>query len=147
MNDARDERGDLLSDSQRLTTFGRILRSTSVDELPGLWNVLRGDLSLIGPRPLPVAYDAYYTDEQRKRLDAKPGLAGYAALFGRNAQSWESIFERDAWYVEHISLLLDLKILFGIALVVLSGKGIDRGDHNRESEFQRRIEARSRSKG
>jgi len=104
-------------------------------------------MSLIGPRPLPLAYCAHYTDDQAKRLEVKPGAAGYSALFGRNAQSWESIFERDAWYVEHISFTLDLKIIFGIARVVLSGKGINRGDHNRESEFQRRIEARSRRKG
>jgi lipopolysaccharide/colanic/teichoic acid biosynthesis glycosyltransferase len=115
-----------------------------MDELPGLWNVIKGDMSLIGPRPLPLEYRAYYTVEQSKRLEVKPGVAGYAALFGRNAQSWESIFERDVWYVHHISFLLDLKIIVGILGVVLSRKGIDRGGHNRDSEFQRRIESASR---
>ena len=141
MVDARNARGELLPDAERLTTYGRLLRSTSMDELPGFWNVLRGDMSLIGPRPLPVEYCACYTDEQAKRLDARPGVAGYAALFGRNAQSWESIFERDVWYVQHTSFLLDLTIIFGIIRVVVSRKGIDRGDHNRNSEFQRRIES------
>jgi len=111
MLDTRDADGELLPDVERLPTYGRILRSTSMDELPGLWNVLKGDMSLIGPRPLPVEYCACYTDEQAKRLDARPGLAGYAALFGRNAQSWESIFERDVWYVQHTSFLLDLTII------------------------------------
>jgi len=141
MLDARDKRGELLPDTHRLTTYGRILRSTSVDELPGLWNVVRGEMTLIGPRPLPVEYTPYYTSEQARRLDVVPGVAGYAALFGRNAQSWEDIFSRDVWYVQHISFLLDLRIICGILGVVLRRNGIDRGDHNRNSEFQKRIES------
>jgi sugar transferase EpsL len=144
MTDAADEHGRLLPPHQRLTAYGRILRSTSIDELPGLWNVLKGDMSLIGPRALPVEYSACYTDEQARRLEVRPGVAGYAALFGRNAQSWESIFECDVWYVRHISFFLDLKIIFGVIRVVLSRKGIDRGDHNRDSDFQRRIESLTR---
>lgn len=139
-----DARGELLPDADRLTTYGRFLRSTSLDELPGLWNVLKGEMSLIGPRPLPVEYSPCYTKAQARRLEARPGMAGYAALFGRNAQSWESIFERDVWYVEHISFGLDLRIIFGIIGVVISRKGIDREDYNQNSDFQRRIESASR---
>lgn len=144
MQDTRDVRGELLPDADRLTPYGRVLRSSSIDELPSLWNVLKGKMSLIGPRPLPVEYSACYTKRQAQRLEAVPGMAGYAALFGRNAQSWESIFERDLWYVEHISFGLDLRIIFGIIGVVISRKGIDREDHNRHSEFQRRIESTKR---
>jgi len=141
MTDAVDERRKPLPDNQRLTGYGRILRATSIDELPGLWNVIKGEMSLIGPRPLPVEYCDYYNHQQARRLEAMPGFAGYAALFGRNAQPWESIFERDVWYVQHVSLGLDLKIILGIIGVVMSRKGIDRGDHNRDSDFQRRIES------
>jgi lipopolysaccharide/colanic/teichoic acid biosynthesis glycosyltransferase len=144
MNDRRDATGKLLPDSIRLTRLGRFLRSTSLDELPALWNVLRGDLSLIGPRPLPIQYTPLYDTTQRRRLDLRPGMAGYAALFGRNAQSWESIFAHDVWYVEHVSLLLDLKVILGILRVVVSREGIDRGDHSNSSEFQQRIDAASR---
>jgi lipopolysaccharide/colanic/teichoic acid biosynthesis glycosyltransferase len=99
MNDERDESGRLLPDHLRLTAYGRFLRSTSLDELPGLWNVVRGDLSLIGPRPLPLAYNGIFNAEQVRRFEVVPGMAGYAALFGRNAQSWESLFEGDVWYL------------------------------------------------
>src|ERR1039458_4951812 len=142
MRDLRDTSGTLLPDEERVTSFGRLLRSTSLDELPAVLNVLRGDMSLIGPRPLPVEYNQLYDPVQARRLEARPGMAGYAALFGRNAQPWESIFERDVWYVQHISFGLDLKIILGIVGVVMSRKGIDRGDHNRNSEFQRRIASR-----
>jgi sugar transferase EpsL len=146
MADTRDERGVLLPDAQRLTGYGRLLRSTSLDELPSLWNVIRGEMSLIGPRPLPVEYTPLYTEQQARRLDAVPGVAGYAAIFGRNAQSWESIFERDVWYVDHVSFLLDLRIILGVIGVVLGRKGIDRGDHNRDSQFQRRVESATRGR-
>jgi len=141
MRDLRDASGALLPDAQRATPFGRFLRSTSLDELPAVLNVLRGEMSIIGPRPLPVEYNQSYDAVQCRRLEVRPGMAGYAALFGRNAQCWESIFERDVWYVQHISLGLDLRIVFGVVGVVRSRKGIDRGDHNRNSEFQQRIEA------
>lgn len=144
MTDARDESGEQLPDACRLTAWGRLLRSTSLDELPALWNVVKGEMSLIGPRPLLVNYTALYTPEQARRLDGVPGIAGYAALHGRNAQSWESIFEQDVWYVDHVSFMLDLKIVFGIFGVVLRRKGIDRGDHNRDSDFQQRIESANR---
>jgi lipopolysaccharide/colanic/teichoic acid biosynthesis glycosyltransferase len=142
MIDARGARGELLPDAERLTTYGRLLRATSIDELPGLWNVLKGDMSLIGPRPLPVEYCACYTDEQAQRLEAVPGLAGYAALFGRNAQSWESIFRHDVWYAQHVSFRLDLKTMFGLAGVVLRREGIDRGRHDCGSPFADRLRAR-----
>jgi sugar transferase EpsL len=142
MVDARGAPGEPLPDAERLTTYGRLLRSTSMDELPGLWNVLKGDMSLIGPRPLPVEYCAYYTDEQARRLEAMPGLAGYAALFGRNAQSWESIFRHDVWYAQHVSFSLDLKTIFGLVAVVLRREGIDRGNHDCGSPFAERLRTR-----
>lgn len=144
MRDLRDASGRLLPDAQRLTPFGRFLRSTSLDELPAVLNVLRGEMSIIGPRPLPVEYNQSYDSVQARRLEVRPGMAGYAALFGRNAQPWESIFERDVWYVQHISFKLDVRIMLGVIGVVMSRKGIDRGDHNRNSEFQQRVESRLR---
>ncbi len=140
MRDIRNEAGELLPDSERLTAFGRFLRSTSLDELPAIWNVLRGEMSLIGPRPLPAGYSRFYDAEQARRLTIRPGMAGYAALFGRNAQPWESIFARDVWYVDHVGFLLDLRIVVGIFGVVLSRKGIDRGMYIHGSEFQRRLD-------
>ena len=144
MGDARSARGELLPDADRLTTYGRILRSTSMDELPGLWNVLKRDMSLIGPRPLPIEYCDCYTDEQAQRLEVMPGLAGYAALFGRNAQSWESIFRHDVWYAQHISFSLDLKTIFGLVGVVLRREGIDRGSHDCGSLFVGRLRTRDK---
>jgi sugar transferase EpsL len=135
MVDARNARGKLLPDAERLTAYGRVLRSTSMDELPSLWNVLKGDMSLIGPRPLPVEYCKYYDGQQARRLEAMPGLAGYAALFGRNAQAWEDIFRRDVWYTEHVSFLLDLRIIFGLIGVVLRREGIERGNNDEGSRF------------
>ena len=146
MTDARDEAGDLLPDSLRLNSYGRFLRSTSIDELPALWNVLRGELSLIGPRPLLVEYVALYNAEQSRRLEVLPGMAGYAALHGRNAQSWEDIFQADLWYVDHFSFMLDLQIMGGIFRVVFSREGIDRGTHNSNSDFQKRIDAINRER-
>lgn len=146
MNDVSGPAGALLPDYQRLTGYGRFLRSTSLDELPQLWNVIVGEMSLIGPRPLPVEYTAHYTAEQARRLEVAPGVAGYAALFGRNAQSWEDIFDRDVWYAQHVSFFLDLKIILGIICVVVRRNGIERGDHNRDSEFQRRIGSATRGK-
>ena len=135
MLDLRDASGILLPDEQRLTAYGKLLRATSMDELPGFWNVLKGDLSLIGPRPLPPEYTRFYSAQQAKRLDAKPGMAGYAALFGRNAQPWEALFERDVWYSRNVSFALDLRTIFGVVKLVLSRQGIDRGDHDAASPF------------
>jgi sugar transferase EpsL len=112
MRDLHDANGSLLPDEQRLTPFGKFLRSTSLDELPELFNVLRGDMSLVGPRPLLIAYLDRYTPEQRRRHDAQPGITGWAQVNGRNALLWEQKFALDVWYVNHWSLGLDIKILF-----------------------------------
>lgn len=112
MTDERDEHGELLPDEIRLTKFGRFLRSTSLDELPELWNVLKGDMSLVGPRPLLMEYVELYSDEQTRRHEVRPGISGWAQINGRNAISWEEKFELDVWYVDNQSLWLDLKIIF-----------------------------------
>jgi sugar transferase EpsL len=111
MTDGKDSKGNLLDDSVRLTSFGRFLRSTSLDELPGLWNVFKGDMSLVGPRPLLVEYLPLYSDEQARRHDIKPGITGWAQINGRNAISWQQKFELDVWYVDNQSFWLDIKIL------------------------------------
>jgi len=111
MTDARDANGELLPDSIRLTPFGKFLRSSSLDELPGLWNVLKGDMSLVGPRPLLMEYLPCYTSEQARRHQARPGITGWAQINGRNAISWEAKFQLDVWYVDNQSFWLDLKIL------------------------------------
>lgn len=110
MTDERDAEGNLLSDAQRLTKVGRIVRSTSLDELPQLFNVLKGDMSLIGPRPLLVEYLPLYSKEQMRRHDVKPGISGWAQCHGRNSITWAEKFELDVWYVDHVSLLTDLKV-------------------------------------
>jgi sugar transferase EpsL len=117
--------GESLADSARLTPFGRWLRTTSLDELPELWNVLRGDMSLVGPRPLLPEYLPLYTPEQARRHEVRPGLTGWAQVHGRNQVDWEKRFALDVWYVENWSLMLDLKILLRSLRVVLSGSGIN----------------------
>ena len=112
MRDAIDDQGEPLPDSERLTSFGIKLRSSSLDELPGLWNVLKGDMSLVGPRPLLVEYLPLYNKRQAKRHNVKPGITGWAQVNGRNTLSWEEKFELDVWYVENQSFWLDIKILF-----------------------------------
>lgn len=111
MTDERDEKGDLLPDEKRLLRFGRLLRSTSLDELPELWNILKGDMSLIGPRPLLVRYLPHYTEEEMHRHDVRPGLTGLAQVNGRNALGWEARFAYDLEYVNHLSFALDIKII------------------------------------
>lgn len=111
MTDERDENGELLPDEVRLTRFGKLLRSTSLDELPELFNILKGDMSLIGPRPLLVRYLPYYTEEERHRHDVRPGLTGLAQVNGRNALGWEDRFSYDLTYVNHLTFLMDLKII------------------------------------
>lgn len=111
MNSKKDMYGELLPDAQRLTNFGRFLRSTSLDELPSLWNVLKGEMSLVGPRPLLVEYVPLYSDEQARRHDVKPGVTGWAQVNGRNAISWEEKFKLDVWYVDNQSFWLDIKII------------------------------------
>lgn len=125
MTDARGADGELLPDEVRLTKFGKALRATSLDELPELWNILKGDMSLIGPRPLLVKYLPLYNEEQRHRHDVKPGLTGWAQVNGRNAITWEQRFEYDVYYVDHISFLMDLKILFQTVAVVLRHSDIN----------------------
>ena len=124
MTDARDARGNLLPDGERLTRFGRFLRSTSLDELPELFNVLRGDMSLVGPRPLLMAYLPLYSPEQARRHEMRPGITGWAQVNGRNALSWEEKFAMDVWYVDHRSLWLDMKILVLTVRKVLARDGI-----------------------
>jgi len=129
MTDARDALGNLLPDAERLTALGRFLRSTSLDELPELWNVLKGDMSLVGPRPLRMAYLARYTPEQARRHDVKPGITGWAQVNGRNALTWEEKFALDIWYVEHWTYWLDLRILWITLVQVLRRQGIAAEGH------------------
>lgn len=112
MTDARDENGELLPDEVRLTKFGKALRATSLDELPEAFNILKGDMSVIGPRPLLVEYLPRYNKEQHRRHEVRPGLSGYAQVNGRNTLTWEDKFAMDVWYVDHLSFLLDVKIIF-----------------------------------
>ncbi len=125
MTEARDARGDLLPDAERLTPFGRRLRATSLDELPSLWNVVRGEMSLVGPRPLLVDYLPHYTPEQARRHDVRPGLTGWAQVNGRNAQTWDERFALDVWYVGHRSWALDLRILARTVGALLTCRGIE----------------------
>ena len=124
MTDARDANGELLPDSIRLTTFGKFLRSSSLDELPGLWNVLKGDMSLVGPRPLLMEYLPRYTPQQARRHAVRPGITGWAQVNGRNAISWNQKFKLDVWYVDNQSFWLDLKILLLTVKKVFVREGI-----------------------
>lgn len=136
MLDANDEKGNPLPDEQRLTTFGAKLRSTSLDELPGLISVLKGDMSLVGPRPLLVQYLPRYNKEQARRHEVKPGITGWAQVNGRNAISWEQKFEYDVWYVDNRSFLLDLKILFLTVRKVFKREDIQADQHVTMPEFK-----------
>jgi len=124
MRDAVDDRGQPLPDAQRLTGFGRFLRASSLDELPELWNVLKGDMSLVGPRPLLPEYLPLYSPHQARRHEVRPGITGWAQVNGRNALSWEEKFALDVWYVDNRSFLLDLKILWATAARVIRRDGI-----------------------
>ena len=124
MNDRRDASGKLLPDAQRLTRVGRFVRSTSLDEIPQLLNVIKGDMSLVGPRPLLVQYLPLYNDVQRRRHEVRPGITGWAQVNGRNAISWEQKFAYDVWYVDHVSLSLDFKILLRTIRKVFKREGI-----------------------
>jgi sugar transferase EpsL len=135
MTNATDANDELLPDGQRLTPFGRRLRSTSLDELLQLWSVLKGDMSLVGPRPLPLAYVDRYSAEQRRRLDVKPGISGWAQVNGRNALSWPEKLAFDVWYVDNASLRLDLTILWRTVGSVLRRQGVSAGDHATMHEF------------
>ncbi|MEQ1756368.1 MAG: sugar transferase [Micropepsaceae bacterium] len=129
MSEARDTSGRLLPDENRLTRLGRILRATSLDELPELWNVLRGDMSLVGPRPLLMEYLEHYSPEQARRHEVRPGITGWAQVNGRNTLSWEDKFRLDIWYVDNQSLWLDVRILVRTVVRVLSGKDISAMGH------------------
>jgi lipopolysaccharide/colanic/teichoic acid biosynthesis glycosyltransferase len=124
MRDAHDRSGKLLSDAERLTPLGRFLRSTSLDELPELWNVLKGDMSLVGPRPLLMEYLPLYSPEQARRHDVRPGVTGWAQVNGRNALSWEEKFALDVWYVDHQSVALDMKVIWMTLRKVIKREGI-----------------------
>ncbi len=124
MNDRRGEDGQLLSDAERLTAVGKFVRKTSLDEIPQLINVLKGEMSLIGPRPLLEEYLPLYNDRQQRRHDVKPGITGWAQINGRNTVSWKDKFEMDVWYVENISFFLDVKILWRTAMKVVKSEGV-----------------------
>jgi lipopolysaccharide/colanic/teichoic acid biosynthesis glycosyltransferase len=135
MRDARDKYGRLLPDGERLTTLGRLLRGSSIDEFPQLWNVVKGEMSLVGPRPLLMEYLDRYTPEQARRHEVMPGVTGWAQVNGRNALTWEQKFALDTWYVEHWSLMLDAKILAMTASRVLRREGIANQGHATMPEF------------
>lgn len=124
MTDAKDSEGNLLSDSERLTDFGRFLRKSSLDELPELWNIFKGDMSIVGPRPLLMRYIPYYTEAEQKRHNVRPGLTGLAQVSGRNMLNWDDRLALDTYYAENQSLLLDAKIILKTILVVLNKKDI-----------------------
>lgn len=124
MTDGRDAEGNLLPDAERMTPFGSFLRKTSLDELPEMFTILKGDMSFVGPRPLLVKYLPLYNEKQHRRHEVRPGLTGWAQVNGRNLLSWEDKFEKDVYYVDHISFLLDLKIVFKTVAVVFNHSGI-----------------------
>ena len=136
MTSETDQHGNLLPDETRLTKFGRFMRATSLDELPGLVNVLKGDMSLVGPRPLLVEYLPRYNARQKRRHEVKPGITGWAQVNGRNAVSWEERFELDVWYVENQSFLLDLKILVMTVGKVVRRSGVSAAGHATMPKFQ-----------
>jgi lipopolysaccharide/colanic/teichoic acid biosynthesis glycosyltransferase len=135
MRDAIDADGNPLPDSERITPFGRFLRSSSLDELPELWNVLKGDMSLVGPRPLSLTYLSLYSAEQARRHEIKPGVTGWAQINGRNTISWKAKFEMDVWYVENKSLFLDIKILLITVKRVLARKDVKEGGQDQVESF------------
>lgn len=147
MTDKRDDRGKLLPDEQRLTKFGKWLRSTSLDELPEAWNILKGDMSVVGPRPLLVEYLERYDNRQRHRQDVRPGLSGYAQIHGRNAISWEKRFELDVWYTENVSLWLDIRIVMKTVVVAMGGKNISSETSATMEEFMDTPVGVGRSRG
>jgi len=136
MADSRDQSGNLLPDEERLLPFGRFLRSTSLDELPELFNVLKGDMSLVGPRPLLPQYLDRYTPEQARRHELKPGITGWAQINGRNAITWEDKFRLDVWYVDNLSLRLDMKIIALTAWRIITREGISQPGHATAEEFK-----------
>ena len=136
MNDARDSKGEPLPDAQRLTKLGAFLRAISVDEIPQLWNVLRGDMSLVGPRPLLLKYLERYSPEQSRRHEVQPGITGWAQVNGRNATTWEERFKLDVWYVDHWSFWLDIRIVLRTLRMAVLRHGIAQEGHVTMPEFQ-----------
>lgn len=136
MDNRKDKKGKLLPDELRLNKYGRFLRKTSLDEIPEVFNIIRGDMSVIGPRPLLVKYLKLYNEEQRHRHDVRPGLTGYAQAHGRNALSWEDKFAMDVWYTRHISFICDLRILWDTILSVIKRDGIGSEDSVTTEEFK-----------
>lgn len=138
MTNAVDKEGVLLPDVERLTKFGRMLRSTSLDELPEVFNILKGDMSLIGPRPLPSVYLPYYTEKERRRHDVRPGLSGYAQVNGRNSISWDDKFKLDLYYIEHISFVKDFQIMLKTVAKTVKRTGIGQGEKMPNSLYNER---------
>lgn len=136
MTDEKDKNGNLLPDEIRLTKFGKLLRSTSLDELPELFNILKGDMSVVGPRPLLIKYLTLYNEQQKHRHDVRPGFTGWAQCNGRNAISWEEKFDLDVYYVNHVSFLLDVKIIFKTVKTVLYREGISSETSATMEEFR-----------
>ena len=136
MTDAKDQNGRLFPDEDRMTDFGRRLRAASLDELPELFNILKGDIAFVGPRPLLVKYLSRYSQRQNRRHEVMPGLTGYAQINGRNSLSWEERFEMDIWYVDHINFILDVKILFKTVSIVLKKDGINSETSATMEEFK-----------
>lgn len=148
MDNRKDKDGKLLPDDIRLNKYGRFLRSTSLDELPELLNILKGDMSIFGPRPLMVRYLSYYTDEERKRHSVRPGLSGYAQVHGRNNVDWAERMKMDVYYADHVSFKMDLKILFETILIVIKREGISVEDMTNFDDFRKKQwEDQKREKG
>lgn len=136
MKDSRNSDGELLPDAERITAFGRGVRKFSLDEIPQLLNVIKGDMSLVGPRPLLVEYLELYSEEQKRRHEVRPGVTGWAQINGRNTISWEEKFQFDVYYVDHLSFLLDVKILFITFFNVIQGKGVSQQGHVSMGKFE-----------
>ncbi|MDQ0242570.1 sugar transferase EpsL [Bacillus fengqiuensis] len=147
MTDARDNSGQLLPDHMRLTSFGKFLRKYSLDELPQLFNVVKGDISLVGPRPLLMEYLPLYTKEQAKRHNVRPGITGWAQVNGRNTITWEEKFQLDVWYVENQSFLLDMKILVRTVIKVFKSEGISQDGHVTVEKFRGTKQSEKRGNG
>lgn len=146
MTDQRDANGDLLPNADRLTPFGQWLRATSLDELPELLNVIRGDMSLVGPRPLLMAYLDHYTPEQYRRHEVRPGITGWAQVNGRNALDWDEKLAMDVWYVDNRSFLVDMKILFRTVSKVIKREGVETGDGGFMPRFDTYMKQKTGSK-
>jgi lipopolysaccharide/colanic/teichoic acid biosynthesis glycosyltransferase len=146
MTNEKDEEGNLLPNEERMTRFGKFLRSTSLDELPELWNVLKGDMSLVGPRPLLMDYLSYFSEVQNRRHDVKPGITGWSQVNGRNAIGWDEKLKLDVWYVDNQSFWLDLKILYLTVFKVFKREGITHEDHIAMPRFDEFVKQQSPEK-